>query len=245
MTVFTDSMLQKFMEWSDLIEDPTEIRPLTDMRDAVQNLWESARRAAWQRMQFLLEELETESTLWRVSRGSGDPRDTRHEVDSVSSSSSRKSTSSSKETLLSVKAKRAALQQKLKFSDVIKDQEKMLAKLKLEQELSKTVEQEAIYQKADKWRTVTSTASHTSHRHCRSFPTESRLAFSLFPADRNATASFNIIHGNWTMDTHDLTASIEFYLRPASLSSTFLTTPAHAESLITIANNSLSSMQPP
>ena len=68
----------------------------------------------------------------------------RHEVDSVSSSSSRKS------TLLSVKAKRAALQQKLKFSDVIKDQEKMLAKLKLEQDLSETVAQEAIYQKVDK-----------------------------------------------------------------------------------------------
>ena len=149
------------MEWSDLIEDTTEIRPITDMRDAVQNLWESARRAAWQRMQFLEEELEKESTSWHVSQGSGDPRDTRHKVDSVSSSSSRKS------TLLSVKAKRAALQQKLKFSDVIKDQEKMLAKLKLEQDLSETVAQEAIYQKADKWRIVTSTASHTSHRHCR------------------------------------------------------------------------------
>ena len=51
------------MEWSDLIEDTTEICPITDMRDAVQNLWESARRAAWQRMQFLEEELEKESTL--------------------------------------------------------------------------------------------------------------------------------------------------------------------------------------
>ena len=54
-TVFTDSILQKFMEWSDLIEDPTELRPITDMRNAVQNLWESARRAASQRMQFLEE----------------------------------------------------------------------------------------------------------------------------------------------------------------------------------------------
>ena len=55
-SVFADTTLQKFMEWSDLMEDPVELCPITDMRNAVRNLWESAQRTAWQRMQFPEEE---------------------------------------------------------------------------------------------------------------------------------------------------------------------------------------------
>ena len=51
---------------------------------------------------------------------------------SIASGSSRRS---SKETLIDVKAKRAALEQKLKFSDEIEEQQKILNKLKLQQEL--------------------------------------------------------------------------------------------------------------
>lgn len=51
---------------------------------------------------------------------------------------------SSKETLIDVKARRAALKQKLKCSDEIEEQQKILNKLKLQQELSETLAEEAI-----------------------------------------------------------------------------------------------------
>ena len=59
---------------------------------------------------------------------------------------SRNSSVSTKDTLISIKAKRAVLQERLKFTDVIKEQEKSLTKLKLEQELSETLVEEAIYE---------------------------------------------------------------------------------------------------
>ena len=44
--------------------------------------------------------------------------------------------------------KRAALEQKITFADTIKEQEKTLAKLKLQQELSETLAEEAVYRVA-------------------------------------------------------------------------------------------------
>ena len=61
---------------------------------------------------------------------------------------SRISSSSSVSKLLGLKAKRAALEQKIIFADTIKEQEKTLAKLKLQQELSETLAEEAVYQVA-------------------------------------------------------------------------------------------------
>lgn len=58
------------------------------------------------------------------------------------------SSSSSVSKLLGLKAKRAALEQKIIFADTIKEQEKTLAKLKLQQELSETLTEEAVYQVA-------------------------------------------------------------------------------------------------
>ena len=59
-----------------------------------------------------------------------------------------KSSSSSKSALLGIKAKRAVLEQKLFFSHTIKEQEKTLTKLKLQQELSETMAEEAVYGEA-------------------------------------------------------------------------------------------------
>ena len=50
--------------------------------------------------------------------------------------------------MIDVKAKRAALEQKLKFSDEIEEQQKILNKLKLQQELSETLAEEAVYEEA-------------------------------------------------------------------------------------------------
>ena len=61
---------------------------------------------------------------------------------------SRISSSSSVSKLLGLKAKRAALEQKIIFADTIKEQEKTLAKLNLQQELSETLAEEAAYQVA-------------------------------------------------------------------------------------------------
>ena len=56
--------------------------------------------------------------------------------------------SSSKETLINVKAKLAALKQKIKFSNAIDEQQKVLNKLKLQQELSETIAEETVCEEA-------------------------------------------------------------------------------------------------
>ena len=48
--------------------------------------------------------------------------------------------------MISIKAKKAVLQERLKFTDAIKEQEKVLDKLELEQELSETMAEDAIYE---------------------------------------------------------------------------------------------------
>ena len=72
----------------------------------------------------------------------------KEETKSNFSYGSRISSSSSVSKLLGLKAKRAALEQKIIFADTIKEQEKTLAKLKLQQELSETLAEEAVYQVA-------------------------------------------------------------------------------------------------
>ena len=82
-----------------------------------------------------LEEEDTRSTSSRVI------------LESVRSRvSMQRSSSSSKDTLISIKAKKAVLQERLKFTDAIKEQEKVLDKLELEQELSETMAEDAIYE---------------------------------------------------------------------------------------------------
>ena len=80
-----------------------------------------------------------------MSVRSGSSRKSYKSKMSIASGSSRRS---SKETLIDVKARRAALEQKLKFSDEIEEQQKNLNKLKLQQELSETLAEEAVYEEA-------------------------------------------------------------------------------------------------
>jgi len=47
-----------------------------------------------------------------------------------------------------VKARRASLEQKIRFSDAIEEQQKALNKLKLQQQLSETLAEEAVYEEA-------------------------------------------------------------------------------------------------
>lgn len=57
----------------------------------------------------------------------------------------------SKSSLLETKAKRAVLEQKLFFTNTMKEQEKTLAKLKLQQELTETMAKEVVYAVAMKF----------------------------------------------------------------------------------------------
>ena len=91
----------------------------------VQSSWERVRARALIRLEFLEVKEETKSNL---------------------SYGSRISSSSSVSKLLGLTAKRAALEQKIIFADMIKEQEKTLAKLKLQQELSETLAEEAVYE---------------------------------------------------------------------------------------------------
>ena len=52
--------------------------------------------------------------------------------------------------MINVKVKRVALEQKLKFSDKIEEQQKILNKLRLQQQLSETLAEEAVYEEAFK-----------------------------------------------------------------------------------------------
>ena len=53
-----------------------------------------------------------------------------------------------KESLLTVKAKRVALEEKRKFTDKIEVQERILNKLKMQQELNEFLAAEAVYEEA-------------------------------------------------------------------------------------------------
>ena len=71
-------------------------------------------------------------------------RTSRHSIKSSNSGSSR----SSRESFLTVKAKRAALEEKMKFTDKIEEQQRILNKLKMQQELNEFLAAEAVYEEA-------------------------------------------------------------------------------------------------
>ena len=128
-----DNAIQGFIDWMNLTAETREINYITSEQYKLQSSWEEVRATALSRLEFLEIKDETKSNLSYGSR---------------KSRGSNKSSLSSKIALLDLKAKRAALEQKIIFSDTIKEQEKALAKLKLQQELSETLAEEAVYQLA-------------------------------------------------------------------------------------------------
>ena len=106
-----------------LTAETGEINEITGEQNELQSSWEKVRATALRSLEFLEFKDETKSNLSYGSRKSG---------------GSNKSSLSSRIALLDLKAKRAASEQKIIFSDTIKEQEKAFAKLKLQQELSET-----------------------------------------------------------------------------------------------------------
>ena len=120
-----DNAIQEFIDWMNLTVEAEEINEITRQQYELQSSWEKVRATALSRPEFLEVKEETKSNL---------------------SYGSRISSSSSVSKLLGLKAKRAALEQKIIFADTIKEQEKSLAKLKLQQELSETLAERTVYQ---------------------------------------------------------------------------------------------------
>lgn len=121
-----DNAIQGFIDWMNLTVEAEEINEITRQQYELQGSWEKVRATALSRLEFL---------------------EVKEEIKSNLSYGTRISSSSSVSKLLGLKAKRAALEQKI-FADTIKEQEKTLAKLKLQQELSETLAEEAVYQVA-------------------------------------------------------------------------------------------------
>ena len=128
--------MQKFVDRMNVTKEPEELHQLANMQKNLQSSLERASASALYRLEHLIEKEETKSNSLRGSRKS------------KYSQRSIRSTSPSKGALLGIKARRAALEQKLKVSGTIKEQEKTLAKLKIQQKLSETVTEEAVYQEA-------------------------------------------------------------------------------------------------
>ena len=131
-----DAVLHAFDEYFQLVVDPLESGSVTDAQNELKLTWEGSDgplKFAQKRLRELEE--DTRSISSRVTQRSIRSR-----------ASSQNSSTSTKDTLISIKAKKAVLQERLKFTDVIKEQAKNLTKLKLEQELSETLAEEAIYE---------------------------------------------------------------------------------------------------
>ena len=125
--------------WLDLVKNTPRAELITKLLSTVKDSIQGVQSAALNKV-LTLDKDET------LSVGSKSSRKSRHSIKSSTSGSSH----SSKETLINVKAKRAALEQKLKFSDKIEEQQKILNKLRLQQQLSETLAEEAVYEEAFK-----------------------------------------------------------------------------------------------
>ena len=127
---------QEFVDCLNLTTDIEDISTITSEQQDLHVSWEKIRTKALHRLDYLDSRDETKSNSSPGSRRSN------------FSQRSAKSYSSCKDALLGATAKRAMLKQRLRFSDSVKDQEKALAKLKIQQELSETLAEEAVYRVA-------------------------------------------------------------------------------------------------
>ena len=133
LNVLTENTSQEFVDCLNLATDTEDINTITSEQQDLHASWERIRSKALHRLDYLDSRDGTKSNSSRESRRSS------------FSQRSAKSNSSCKDALLGATTKRAVLEQRLRFSNSVKDQEKALAKLKIQQELSKTLAEEAVY----------------------------------------------------------------------------------------------------
>ena len=125
---------RSFDEWIELSVDTSESQRALNKQSYIYDTWKIIHATAVQEIKRL--EDDVKSVYSRRSQRS---------QTSTKSGSNR---SSYRETLLACRAKRAALQEKLKFSSVIAEQENKLEQLKIQKELVEIAAQEAVYKTA-------------------------------------------------------------------------------------------------
>ena len=133
----------ELISWLELVKNTPQAELASELLSNMTNSMKGAQSATLNKVLTLDKEKDE-----AISVRSGASRKSRKSNKSKMSSASGSSRRSSKETLIDVKARRAALEQKLKFSDEIEEQQKILNKLKLKQELSETLAEEAVYEEA-------------------------------------------------------------------------------------------------
>ena len=132
VTKEVNDALRLFDEWIELSDDSAEIQRATEKQAYLLDTWKSIRATAANEIKKIRE--DNDSVFSQKSRHS--------RKSSVSSGSSHR------DTLINVRAQRVVLEEKLKFSTVIAEQEKKLEQLKIQKKLGGVRAQEAVYQKA-------------------------------------------------------------------------------------------------
>ena len=134
----TKHLLDEWTRWSFAQDDP-QAQVVLDLRESVTDSFEGARQAAREKLRILQDEEDAVSVKSLSSHASRRSYRSRTSTDSAAST---------KETLINVKAKRAALEQRIKYNDAIQEQQSKLNKLKLQQALSETIAEENVYEEA-------------------------------------------------------------------------------------------------
>ena len=142
LIAFAEKTEHELISWLDLVKNTAKAELASELPSNMTNSIKGVQNASLNKV-LTLEKEEDET----ISVRSGVSCKSRTSNKSKMSSTSGLSRRSSKETLIDVKARRATLEQKLKFSDEIEEQQKVLNKLKLQQELSETLA-EAVYEEA-------------------------------------------------------------------------------------------------
>ena len=127
--------------WLDLVKHTPRSELIVELLSSIKDSIQAVQTAAFNRV-LALDKDETLSVS--ASMRSKSSRTSRHSIKSSNSGSSR----SSRESFLTVKAKRAALEEKMKFTDKIEEQQRILNKLKMQQELNEFLAAEAVYEEA-------------------------------------------------------------------------------------------------
>ena len=148
MAKVVDEVQGSFDEWIELLVDTSESQRASSKQSYIYDTWKIIHATAMQEIKRL--EVDAKSVYSQRSQRSRT---------STKSGSSR---SSYGEALLACRAKRAALQEKLKFLSVIAEQENKLEQLKIQKELVEIAAQEAVYKTASQAPIFTPTAQETS-----------------------------------------------------------------------------------
>ena len=130
----------KLADWHKSVSDSQQAAICKDLFENMEEALKAAKSTVFEK----LTQLENEKISVAYSYKSGKSVISRYS----SRSRSCQSVYSQEDALIDIKARRAALEEKIKYSDAIQEQNRTLNKLNLEQELSQTMSEQAVYESA-------------------------------------------------------------------------------------------------